>query len=441
MNEELKKTLDALNRAFEDFRNSNDERLKQIEARGAADPLLIEKVDKANKDISDLQAKLTTQERNLREVENAAARPALGTADAQAQERTHAAQFFSLVRQTPVNSGIGDANAVTEGDLTAYRAYRHAFAQYLRRGEAIGTDVRAALSVGGDPAGGYWVTPDTTGRIVEFVRTTSPMRQYASVEPISTDAYEGFNDLDEADSGWVGETAPRTETRTPEIGKWRIPMHEQYANPRTTQKNLDDSAFDVEGWLTKKVGRKLSRKENAAFVNGDGSLKPRGILTYAGGAPTATDWKKIAQVKSGASGAFASSAPGDKLIDMMHGIKGDLRSGSVWFMNRLTLAEVRKLKDGQGNYLWIPNFQQGTSGLVLGYGVAEFDDMPDIASASLSIGFGNLREAYQIADHTIGIRTLRDPFTNKPYVHFYTTKRVGGDVINFEAINLMKFSA
>jgi HK97 family phage major capsid protein len=428
MNPEVKKILDELNKAFADFKTANDERLKQIEAKGSADPLLVTKVDKANAEIT----KLSDQ---IKAIETSAARINAGGQEATANEARSAARFFSLVRNEQVDE-------VSAGDVETFRAYKKAFNKYLRKGaDSIGTDARNALQVGADPAGGYFVEPDSSGRIVKLIFESSPIRQIADVQPISTDTLEGFNDLDEVSTGWVGEQAARPETNTPEAGKWRIVVAEQYAMPKTTQKLLDDAQVDVGAWLEGKTADKLSRTENAAFVGGDGVNKPRGFTTYPvlAGAPAKANWGKIAQVNSGAAGAFAAVNPGDKLIDLVFGLKAAYRIGANFIMARATVAEARKLKDGQGNYLWQPDFSTQQGARLLGFPIVEAEDMPALAANSLSLGFGNFKVGYQIVDRQ-GIRVLRDPFTAKPYILFYTTKRVGGDVVNFEAIRLMKFA-
>ncbi len=328
---------------------------------------------------------------------------------------------------------IGDFRAT---DMDGYKA---AFDTFLRKGEEVmGPDERKALSVGTDPDGGYVVNPDLSGRIVMKVFESSPMRAYASVQVISSDALEGLFDLNEASSGWVGETDSRAETNTPQLGKWRIPAHELYAKPKATQKLLDDASINMESWLASKVAEKFARDEANAFVVGNGSNKPRGFLTYASGT---TLPGTIERFPTTVNGAFAAAPDGgDVLINALYGLKQQYRANATWFMNRATLKLTRKLKDDDGAYLWSPGIAAGQPASLLGYPVASFEDMPDPATDSLSIAVGDMREAYQIVDR-IGIRTLRDPYSAKPYVEFYTTKRVGGDVVNFEAIKLIEFTS
>ena len=216
------------------------------------------------------------------------------------------------------------------------------------------------------------------------------MRQVANVVTIGSDALEGINDLNQATSGWIGETTAPTDTDTPNIGAWRIPVHEQYAEPAATQKLLDDAMFDVETYLAGKIADRLSRMENTAFITGNGIMKPRGILTYPAGVPSSSSFSVIEQQVAGASGAFPSSNPGDPLINLVYALKSAYRDKAVFMMTRGTLGAVRKLKDNEGRYLWQPDFQQRQGGTLLGFRVVEAQDMPELAANSLSVAFGRL---------------------------------------------------
>lgn len=271
-----------------------------------------------------------------------------------------------------------------------------------------------------------------SARIVEKLFESSPMRELATVETTTSSSWEYLPDTDEPGSGWVGETQARPETTSPEIKKGEIVVHELYAEPRATQKILDDAGVNVEAWLGRKVGGKFGRDEATAFVSGNGVGLPRGILTY----PAGTAWAQIEQVNSGS----ASTLTGDGLIDLETALKAPYRARAVWLMNRTTQAVVRKFKDGQNQYLWQPGLAQGVPPTLLGYPVRLADDMPVVAADALAVAFGDFREAYTIVDR-LGIRILRDAFTAKPFVKFYTTKRVGGDVVNFEAIKIQKVAA
>jgi HK97 family phage major capsid protein len=333
----------------------------------------------------------------------------------------------------------------TDGDVAPELGeYRKGFDAYLRKGvdEGLGALAKKAMSADSDPNGGYFVPIDTSGRIVSKIYETSPMRQICSVQTIGTDTLEGRVDNDEADAGWVGERSSRTATDTPEVGQWKIEVFELHASPKATQKLLDDSATDVEAWLAGKVAAKMMRLENTAFVSGNGVLKPRGILDYA--TSTADDssrsWGTVQYINNGTSAGFSATAGvgTDKILDVVYSLKAGYRNRARWLMCRQTVKAVRQLKDSDNNYIWQPGAQAGQPSMLMGYPITEAEDMPAIAADSLSIAFGDFEEAYLILDRQ-GIRVLRDPFTSKPEIVFYTTKRVGGGLINTEAIKLLKF--
>lgn len=312
-----------------------------------------------------------------------------------------------------------------DGRLTAED--RAAIAQYQK-----------ALSVESDPDGGYLVSPTMSNRIMTKVYETSPIRQVAAVQTITSDALEGPVDEDEAGAAWVSETGARAETTTPQVGLWRIPVHEMYAMPKATQKLLEDAGVNVEGWLADKVSGKFARLQNTAFVNGTGVGQPRGFLTYPHGTTGARG--TIEQVNTGAADAFIP----ESIITVIYSLKSAYRAGAVWAMNRSTVAAIRKLRDasggaGTGQFFWAPGFggQPATLG---GYPILEAEDMPDVAANALAAVFGNFGAAYTIVDRR-GITTLRDPYSSKPFVLFYTTARVGGDVVNFEALKVVKVAS
>lgn len=414
---EVKAMIDTFNRTFEEFKVENN---KQLAEAKKGDPLQAEKVDKINASLTDIQAEIT------RIMEKFAAND-LGGAGVPADIQAQARDFSLIVGQEVSAEDVGK--------------YANGLDTYLRVGadNVRMREVRNLMEVGSDPAGGYFVTPDMNGRIVKKIFETSPARQLFSIVSIGTDAIEGMYDRDDLDTGWVGEKQPRPETGTPEVGKWRIDVNEQYAQPKVTQKLLDDSSFDVEGWLSGKVADKFSRNENTATFTGNTPNMPRGLLTYQTAATRDADraWKVWEHIASGSNTGITDSA---FLIDLVFRLKVAYRNNAGWLMNRKTLAEVRKLKDGQGNYLWQPDFTSMRAGSLLGFGITEAEDMPDIAANALSIGFGDFKSAYQIVDRA-GIRVLRDPLTEKGYVKYYTTKRMGGDALDFEAAKFMKFTA
>tara|TARA_R110000868_G_scaffold186079_2_gene428295 strand:- start:12330 stop:13625 length:1296 start_codon:yes stop_codon:yes gene_type:complete len=431
MSDDIKQAVEAVkavNSAFEEFKRANDQRLAEIENKGAADPLLEEKIARIEADLTKAQA-----------VADEAALASKRQSRVVTDEKGERVDFDAKAADWAGMLARRRGETVPAFNDAGMSAYKAAFDRFLRKGEEImSVDERKALSVGTDPDGGYVVNPDLSGRIVMKVFESSPMRAYASIQVISSDALEGLFDLDEAASGWVGETDSRTETNTPVLGKWRIPAHELYAKPKATQKLLDDASINMEAWLASKVGEKFARDESNAFVVGNGSNKPRGFLTYTSGT---TLPGTIEQFPTGASAALAAAPDGgDALINALYGLKQQYRANATWFMNRATTKLVRKAKDSDGAYIWSPGIAAGQPATLLGYPIAAFEDMPDPAANSLSIAVGDMREAYQIVDR-LGIRTLRDPYSAKPYVEFYTTKRVGGDVVNFEAIKLIKLGS
>ena len=432
---EVKELFNALNTAFDEFKTSNDERLKEIETKGKADPLLEEKVDKANNAITNLETKLTDAQKEVQDridkVELDFQQQGLHTGGSKKDIQDEAKEFFNSM-------GVKDI------DVKGYGAYKQAFNSYLRRGgRALSVDIRNALSVGSDPDGGQFVPASTAKKIIKKVFETSPMRQIANVMNIGTDRLELPKDLEEGTSGgWVGEQdTNRTSTATPEVGLQEIPVHEQYAMPQVTQKLLDDAQFNVEGWLSGKIADILVRTENEKFVSGNGVMKPRGFTDYttAATADSSRAWGTLEHIVSGSSGKIPDTP--DEFIALVHKLKATYRTGANWVMNKNTLASIRKLSGGTNDlYYFVPDMSQGPKSLILGYPVVEFEDMEDAGANKLSIAFGNFNIGYQIVDR-IGIRVLRDPFTLKPYIRYYTTKRVGGDVTNFESIKFIKCGA
>lgn len=391
MLEEIKSQVDSLGRAWDEFQKTNDARLKEVEKKGSADALLDGKLDKINTFLDETKSRL------------------------------------DLVETAVKRTGVPAAESGNPSEQSK------AFNAFIRKGDGNLTEMeKKALSVGSDPDGGYLVTPQMSNNIIKIVFETSPMRALASVETISSDSLDIPEDRDEISASWVGETGTRSETDTPTVGKKNIPAHELYAEPRATQKILDDAAIDIEQWLSGKIAEYFARTENTAFVSGNGVSKPRGILSYSAG----STWGTIEQVASGTSASFDA----DDLISLFYTLKSDYAANASWLVNRAIEATLRKLKDGTGQYLWQPGLQAGQPNLLLGKPVYQASDMPVAASDSLSIAVGDFRRAYQIVDRK-GITTLRDPFTAKPYIKFYTTKRVGGDVVNFEALKLLKLGA
>jgi HK97 family phage major capsid protein len=393
--QEATERLHSLGNAWEQFKQVNDARLNDLERKGYADPLYNEHLTKINDAIDQ-------QKRRLDRIETVAARP-----------------------------GREMANLGYRGEDGS--EYKAAFCSYLRKGtdgalEALQTK---ALSVGIDANGGFLVPNQMSDTIVRIVNESSPMRALASVETISSDSLDLIEDTTDMDAAWGDETTVRSaETTSATIGRNSIDTFEMYAQPQATQKLIDDSSIDIEQWIAEKVADKMARLEATAFISGDGTTKPKGILTYAAG----TTFGQVQQLTTGASGAITA----DSLVQLYFSLKDEYARRASFLMHRTTVQAVRLLKEATTNqYLWQPGLSAGTPDTLLGVPVALAADMPTPAANSLSVAVGDFKRAYLIVDR-VGIRTLRDPFTAKPFVKFYTTKRVGGKVVNTDAIKLLK---
>jgi HK97 family phage major capsid protein len=392
---------DDVMRLFEEFKAANDERLDQIERR-SADVVTEDKVERIN-------AALT---RRLDELTLKSARPSLGA--------------------TRDSKALGH-------DATEHKA---AFESYMRSGESAG--LRAlevkAMSAGSDADGGYTVPVEIEQSIGERLTAISPIRSIAGQRTISGNVYKKPFMTAGPAVGWVGETDARTQTTSPVLDALSFPAMELYAMPAATATLLEDSVVNIDQWLAAEVEQAFAVQEGTAFVTGDGSNKPKGFLSYTTVANASWTWGNIGYIASGAAGAFASSNPSDALVDLIYAVKAGYRQNGSFVMNRKTQGSVRKFKDSGGAYLWQPPAQAGGRASLMTFPVVEAEDMPDVAANSLSVAFGDFGRGYLVVDRA-GVRVLRDPFTAKPYVLFYTTKRVGGGVQDFAAIKGLKFAA
>jgi HK97 family phage major capsid protein len=365
---QIGEAVTGLMTAFEEFKKTNDTRIKLVEAGKSVPEDLAAKLATIDASISSYQGALTSVKQRQAELDT----------------------YIESLKQAAGRSGKGGVILTPE-----QVSYKKHLDRYFRKG-VVGAEMadlaQKTMSVDSEPDGGYWVTPDTGGRLVTKIYETSGMRQVASIQVISTDALEGPEDKGEVDGNWVTERGSRSNTNTTGVGKWRIEAHEMYAFPLVTQKLLDDASVDVESWLINKVGEKLGRIEAAAFVSGDGIGKPRGFLDYskAATADATRTWLTLQYTATGTSAGFGATTNGtDKLLDLIYSLKAAYRQGSRFAMARLTVAEARKLKDGQGNYIWQPSVQIGQPATLMGYGIEEWEDMPAIAANSYSIAFGN----------------------------------------------------
>lgn len=387
---------EALMRAFEAFKVANDARLAALE-HGRGDVLLEEKVDRIDRALVEQKSLIERAALNGR-------RPGLAA--------------------DPVQS-----------------EHKSAWTSYLRRGDvaALASFEAKSLAVStNDGADGGYVAPPELDRMIEGrLRQVSPMREIATVRTTGANVFKKPISLTDAGSGWAAETGARSQTSTPTLALLEFPTAELYANLAATQTLLDDSFVNLEEWIASEVEEAFAAQERAAFVSGDGDDKPKGFLDYDLVAEGSYVWGKIGYVATGVDGGFGAT-PVDKLIDLIYAPKTQFRQNARFVMNRKTLSAVRKLKDGDGNYIWELNDAGGST--LLGYPITEIEDMPDIGTDHAAIAFGDFARGYLIVDRA-GVRVLRDPYTAKPYVLFYVTKRVGGAVQNFDAIKLMKFAA
>ncbi len=318
--------------------------------------------------------------------------------------------------------------------------HQKAMAAYLRTGDDDGLrglePEEKALSTVVNSDGGYLVDPVTSEAISSVLSSTASIRAISNVVQVEATSYDVLIDRSEAGAGWATEVADTTETTTPAIERIAIPLNELSALPKASQRLLDDSAFDVEGWLAGRIADKFARSEAAAFVNGDGVDKPTGFLNHTVVAESAWTWGNLGYVATGADGAF--NGP-DELIDLVYALGAEYRANGTFVMNSRTAGAVRKLKDADGRFLWSDGLAAGEPARLLGYPVLVAEDMPDIASGADAIAFGDFSAGYTIAERP-DLRVLRDPFSAKPHVLFYATKRVGGDVSDFAAIKLLRFA-
>ena len=326
-----------------------------------------------------------------------------------------------------------------DGDIP----HRKAFGAYLRSGDAEGLRGLVlegkGMNTANNAEGGFLVDPQTSEAIRGVLHSAASIRAIANLVTVEATSFDVLVDHSELGTGWATEAGPQTETTTPLIDRISIPLHELSAMPKASQRLLDDSAFDIEGWLAARIADRFARAEAAAFINGDGTDKPRGFLSRNKVANASWTWGNLGYIPSGAAGAFAATNPADRIVDLVYALDAPYRANAVFVMNSKTAGTVRKMKDGDGRFLWSDGLAAAEPARLMGYPVLVAEDMPDIAANSFSIAFGDFRAGYTIAERP-DLRVLRDPFSAKPHVLFYATKRVGGDVSDFKAIKLMRFA-
>jgi HK97 family phage major capsid protein len=410
MSEELKSLIEQQGKAFDEFKKANDERLDAIE-KGQAHSELEATVNKIGADLDKLSAAMDEMEKRA----NRAAAPAEG-----------------------------------EEQKAVQAEHKKAFQKWMRKGDDSGLEAlrerkdATFVNVGTPAEGGYAVPIDQDRDIMRLVTDMSPMRQLCRVLSCSTEDYRKMVNLGGTDCGWVGETDPRPNTNTPTFTTISPEFGEVYAYPETTQKALDDLFFDVEAELTYDVAEAFAKAEAVAFLSGAGaaSHQPKGLFTatMTTEADKDRDFGKFQYIATGAAAGFAATTPADKLLDMIYATRSHHRQNGKFMLATSTLAEIRKFKDSDNNYIWQPSMQAGQPATIFGYGFVVNEYMPALGANALAVVFGDFKSAYWIFDR-IGIRTLRDPYTHKPFVGFYTTKRLGSMIVNTEALKFLKCEA
>jgi HK97 family phage major capsid protein len=397
---DLPDAFDEFMNSFEAFKDANNQRLAEIEKRVSADVVTTDKVDRISRALDE-------QKRVIDTLSLKRARPILG-------------------RET--RSGYADTE------------HKQAFEAYVRHGDdrLLRSLDTKAMSYGSSQDGGYLVPGETEAEIGKRLAVLSPIRSIASVRQVSGAVLKKPFAITGPAVGWVGETAARPQTTTATLAELQFPTMELYAMPAATASLLEDSVVDLDQWISGEVEAAFAEQEGAAFINGDGTNKPKGFLGYTKVAEASWSWGSIGYIATGVAGALPASNPSDVLIDTVYALKAGYRQNATWVMNRKTQATIRKLKDADGNYLWQPPASAGQRAMLMGFPLVEAEDMPNAATNETPIAFGDFSRGYLVVDRT-GVRVLRDPYSAKPYVLFYTTKRIGGGVQDFDAIKLLKF--
>lgn len=400
---ETKDYIEQLGLAFAEYKRANDERIASLE-KGESGAEAKEKLER-------IEVKLTELENAKGELEVKLSRP-------------HKSE---------------DRQAEADAE------HKAAFDAYLRKGDEVklGTlsnETKSMNTIVGED-GGYAVPRLMASGILKMLNDNNPMRGAVATIAVSSEDYSQLVDTGLATSGWVGEADPRTETLAGGLKSIKPVFGEIYAFPFVTQRALDDIAFNVESYISDKVAMEFAIKENAALTNGDGINKPKGLFSYefvAAGDDTRA-YNKYQYVKTGAA-ATLGTTPSDKLIELQDALRAGYQGGAVWMLNAATLTTIRQLKDSQGNYLWAPGISTGMQNSILGKPYIVNHDMPVVAAGALAIAYGDFKRAYTVVDR-VGVRMTRDPYTNKPYVGFYTTKRVGSMALDTQAIKALKVMA
>lgn len=398
MDPELKKAIDELQKSWSDYKQTNDARLAALE-KGQGTAELEAKLVRIEADVA----------KNQKTIDEAAAK---------------------------VNRmNLGTPGALGGGRESEARAE---FNKWAHSAEGR-SEFRAAATRDENSGGGYFVMPELEAGMDRVAGTVSVMRQISDVKTTNSAESKIHVGLGNSGGGWVGERDVRSETDSPDSDEITIPVREVYADPKASQDDIDDASMDMAAWLEDEAGIKLGELEGAAFINGATPKRPRGFLSYDMVANANHAWGKIGYIASGKAGAFADADPGDAILSLIYALKPAFRTGAVFLGEDTTISAIRKFKNSYG-YLWQPSLVAGEPATLAGYPIYSDGNMPVIAANSYSLAFGNFKRGYAIRDRA-GIKVLRDPYSTKGFVEFYTTKRVGGGVRHFEAIKVMKFAA
>ncbi|MEO9460518.1 MAG: phage major capsid protein [Lentilitoribacter sp.] len=397
---EVANAFEDFMRAFESYKQTNDERLAQVEQQIGADVVTSEKMDRISRSMDE-------QKRKLDQLMVKGTRPILGD----------------------------------KPSLLSDNEHKTAFNHYIRRGDEMGLRQveQKAMSQSSDPDGGYLVPDELDQQIGQRLNNLSPIRGISSVRQVTGSVLKKPFSQNGMAVGWVGETDARPQTTNAQLVELQFPTMELYAMPAATSSLLEDSAIDIDTWIMSEIEAAFAEQEGAAFINGDGVNKPSGFLTAPQIDDTNWSWGNIGYVATGTDAGFGDD-PSDRLIDTIYSLKSGYRQNAKFVMNRKTQGTIRQFKDADGNYMWQPPAAPGQQAMLHGFPVVEAEDMPDIASDTMSVAFGDFERGYLVVDRR-GVSVLRDPYSAKPYVLFYTTKRVGGGVQNYEALKLIKFGA
>ena len=394
--------LAEYNRGFLAYQETNDRKLRDMETRLGPDVLTVEKLAR-------IDTAMDEQKRRMDEITLSNARPKLG-------------------------------GAAKSADDHSAREHKAAFSGYVRGGEASGLRAieEKAMTVGSGADGGFLVPVPAESEILRRMAVISPIRSIATVTAISTAQLKKAFSFQGPAAGWVGEAAARPQSANQQLSDLSFPAMELYAMPAATQALLDDAIVDIEQWIADEVYTVFAEQEGAAFVNGNGVNKPTGFLNYTKVAQSAWTNGNTGYNATGVAGGFPASNPSDVLVDLIYALKAGYRQNASFVMNRKTQSLIRKFKATTGEYLWAPPVALGAPATLMNFPLIEAEDMPDVATDSFAVAIGDFRRGYVVVDR-VGIRMLRDPYSAKPYVLFYTTKRVGGGIQDFDAIKLLKF--